>query len=477
MNNMMLSKLMVRNLVVAMMALMTISSALAGPVISEVLYDPIGSENGGEAIELYNPTDNSIDIGGWKIASESSLADATLPQGALISAYGYYLITDLGWNVSKDNASWPSADHEETLSLTNVDAGVALTLPNGTVVDAVGWGLPENIQSGLFEGTPALGISSGQSLERKPGFLDALAGNGADSNNNSVDFLVRSSPDLQNSQSSEQPSTVIPNQTQTTTNTSLVLVVSISNIAPTFDQLLIDPDDDDDHFSDGYQVAPFPGLWRNVTVYASVFDQNGHTDIDTVTATFDDQEFLLHQKFVGDVVNGFYEGQIQIPYYQDAGVFPINFTATDKHGGVVSGSLNITILPVIGVALDTNALALTGSIGGTTHIDGDTDFSTTRRPTLRNIGNVPIDAFIKGTDLKDPRQPREAVDVGLITFSFADTFSSPLSGTLDRDFQHVDLNLDYGTSSVLPFSLLLGSVVGVPQGNYQGEISVMGVSS
>ena len=36
-------------------------------VISELLVNPTGSDSGKEFIELYNPTDSSIDISNWQI--------------------------------------------------------------------------------------------------------------------------------------------------------------------------------------------------------------------------------------------------------------------------------------------------------------------------------------------------------------------------------------------------------------------------
>ncbi|MFH1063594.1 MAG: lamin tail domain-containing protein [Candidatus Woesearchaeota archaeon] len=53
-------------------------------VISEVLYDPIITETGGEAVEIYNPTAAPIDISGYVIRTESSATDATVPDGTLL---------------------------------------------------------------------------------------------------------------------------------------------------------------------------------------------------------------------------------------------------------------------------------------------------------------------------------------------------------------------------------------------------------
>src|SRR3989338_855401 len=53
-------------------------------VIHQVLYDPITSETGGEAIELFNNQNKSIDISRWIIKTKSSETDATIPSGTIL---------------------------------------------------------------------------------------------------------------------------------------------------------------------------------------------------------------------------------------------------------------------------------------------------------------------------------------------------------------------------------------------------------
>lgn len=146
-------------------------------VIQQVLYDPVGSESGGEAVELKNFGDSPVDISGWVIATESSASDATLPDGSVISAGGVFLVADKGWSEKRDDLDWRLADLEEPITLGNSDGSVAL-FDGESVVDAVAWGVVEELESGLFEGSPASPVASGRVLLR----LD-------DSNDNSVDFV------------------------------------------------------------------------------------------------------------------------------------------------------------------------------------------------------------------------------------------------------------------------------------------------
>ena len=133
--------------------------------IYQVLYDPVGTESGGEAIELRNLGPSPADISGWTIATDSSNTDATIPQNKLLASGATFLIADEGWNQSKDNPDWKQADHAETITLGNRDGGVAL-LSNGTVVDAVSWGNASNIDTILLKGTPAKPVMPGKSLRR-----------------------------------------------------------------------------------------------------------------------------------------------------------------------------------------------------------------------------------------------------------------------------------------------------------------------
>lgn len=161
----------------AILLLLLMPLVSASVVINQVLYDPVGTESGGEAVELKNTGSSAFDISGWVLATESSDTDATLPDNTILPAGAVYLIADENWNSSKDDESWRSADHEERITLGNSDSGVAL-ISNGSIVDAVGWGDAEGIEDNLYEGSPAALVSTGKVLLRTQ-----------DTNDNSEDFV------------------------------------------------------------------------------------------------------------------------------------------------------------------------------------------------------------------------------------------------------------------------------------------------
>jgi hypothetical protein len=150
----------------------------ANVVISQVLYDPIGTESGGEAIELKNIGSSVIDLSGWIVATEASSTDVKIPAGKFINPGQTFLIADIGWSTKRDDSEWKDADLEDTMTLGNSDSGIALKDSSGNIVDAVGWGDSEGIKESLFEGVPANPVSPGKSLLRTQ-----------DTDDNSEDFI------------------------------------------------------------------------------------------------------------------------------------------------------------------------------------------------------------------------------------------------------------------------------------------------
>ncbi len=168
---------MIKQLIVFLFLLPFVS---ANVVINQVLYDPVGTEAGGEAIELKNAGSLPVDISDWVIATASSDKDAVIPKNTILAPGSSFLIADEGWNDKKDDKSWRSADYEEKLTIGNSDSGIAL-LDNDSVVDAVGWG---DAEAGLFTGSSAQQVAAGMALLRIQ-----------DTKDNSRDF-VESVPDF-----------------------------------------------------------------------------------------------------------------------------------------------------------------------------------------------------------------------------------------------------------------------------------------
>src|SRR2546423_10455202 len=98
--------------------------------------------NGGndEFIELYNLSSSSQAIGGWKINGSNSAAAtstrATIPAGTTIAPGCHYLLTNSGTSGGPYSGSVPG-DQTYPTGVAD-DGGVALMLPDNTIVDQVG---------------------------------------------------------------------------------------------------------------------------------------------------------------------------------------------------------------------------------------------------------------------------------------------------------------------------------------------------
>lgn len=199
-------------------------------VISEFRF--VGPEGGNdEFIELFNPSWEPITITGWKIWGSNSAGSIgntprfTFTETTILQPGQYYLLVNSGASeslVSIANKTYTSGFTE--------DGGVALTLPDNTVIDQVG------LSSGSTykEGTPLAPLtgSSEQSYERK---RDGTAGNCFDTDNNAADFVRNNgSSNPRNSFQAFAPCLVVTNVTSAVDDTSPFQMGDIIDITVTF---------------------------------------------------------------------------------------------------------------------------------------------------------------------------------------------------------------------------------------------------
>jgi len=167
-------------------------------VISEVVAGKKGNNNF-EFIELYNPTEQPLDLHG--LALWYQLSDKQEPVRVarwtgltLIPGMGHYLLVREG----QDVGAAPDTIFTQALNLGY--GGLELRRSNNERVDAVAWGAKAPVK--MTEGQPASAIKNGQSLERLPG---GDAGNGQDTDNNTADFILNNQFTPQNTASDFTP--------------------------------------------------------------------------------------------------------------------------------------------------------------------------------------------------------------------------------------------------------------------------------
>lgn len=193
--------------------------------------------NGGndEFIELYNRTNVPVDISGWRINGSNSAGETTtrllVNPGTVMPAGGHFLATNPQPTGGPYSGSIPG-DQTFSPGITD-DGGIALLLPDGTIVDQVGM----SVGSAYREGGPltpmSATVNANQSYERRPG---GASGNSQDTDNNAADFLFNpasSNPQNLASLPVLPPSSPSPTTGLAPTNTPTVTATRTATPPPT----------------------------------------------------------------------------------------------------------------------------------------------------------------------------------------------------------------------------------------------------
>ncbi len=173
-------------------------------VISEVQFG--GAASADEYVELYNKSGSSIDLSTVKLhIRNSGGTDSNKPLTIVhttIPSQGYALLV----NSSATSSLLALADATYSSSGNTLVGDGSVYISSSTTndvslaTDLVGWG-SQPVPG--FEGTVVPTFSAGESIERKPGGIN---GSAQDTDNNASDFVVRSTPNPQNTTSATQPS-------------------------------------------------------------------------------------------------------------------------------------------------------------------------------------------------------------------------------------------------------------------------------
>ncbi len=158
------------------------STASALPLISEVFYDAVGSDNGQSFVEIYGTAGSSLD--GLTLEGVNGANGAVGPVIALtgvIPTDGVFVVADLNGATT----SVANADLLANFDFQNGPDSIVL-LDGATVLDAVGYGVFGAGEVFAGEGSAAADAPAGSSLARL--FADL------DSDDNAADFIVLATP-------------------------------------------------------------------------------------------------------------------------------------------------------------------------------------------------------------------------------------------------------------------------------------------
>jgi hypothetical protein len=171
------------SLVLALVLGLLAPPAAGLPIISEVFYDAVGSDNGYSFVELYGPAGASL--GGVVLEGVNGANGSFGPTVVLSGAFpadGLFVVAD---DLGDGTTLVPDADLLANFDFQNGPDSIVLRF-GGSVVDAVGYGVfaPGEVFAG--EGQPAPDGPAGSSLARH--FADV------DSDDNQLDFAVQGVP-------------------------------------------------------------------------------------------------------------------------------------------------------------------------------------------------------------------------------------------------------------------------------------------
>ncbi|MBI5220813.1 MAG: Ig-like domain-containing protein [Candidatus Liptonbacteria bacterium] len=166
-----------------------------------------------EFVELYNFSDLALNTGNLYLHIRTGGTDTAKTLTRMRSSLpdkGYYLI---GSNSSYSGSGSLDASYDSAANDLTADSGVyisATSTADQLVIDLLGMGA-----SPIREATGTLALAAGKSYERKAqltsttstmpsGGTDEFKGNSSDTNNNYIDFVLRNSPEPQNSLSPKE---------------------------------------------------------------------------------------------------------------------------------------------------------------------------------------------------------------------------------------------------------------------------------
>ncbi len=171
-------------LVAGLSVMLASTASVALPLISELYYDAVGTDDGAVFVEISGTAGTSLD--GFRlegINGGDGKVTQTIALSGTLGSSGLFVVAD---RTSAGTTLVPGADLLANFDFQNGPDSVVLIDPTGGVVDALGYG---TFGAGVIfagEGTPAPDAPAGSSLARRSALQDT--------GDNAADFLVSATP-------------------------------------------------------------------------------------------------------------------------------------------------------------------------------------------------------------------------------------------------------------------------------------------
>ncbi len=332
---------------------MMATAASAQPLISGILFDPEGYDEGKEWIEIYNPADVHFTAPCLISFGNGASQDdwSTQWHGNVSMPAGSYLL------IGEEDVS-PEPDFTTGLNLQNGPDAIKL-ICNQTTLDLVGWG--EHSHPEYYETTPA---DPGQgSLVLSRIFIDTEEGLlPVDTDNNAEDFSYIER---------------IPQKAGPLDTREINVTIFLANHPPVIEA--IENCTDDDAFMTGLQI--YPGIIDSSRLSCDmrIVDPNGAHDIESVVGTlYHEGQLITNYNFTTNAT------ELSLPMATDllAGDYILRMTAADG-SAETSQDIFFTYVAAAGFSIEPSRLVWQDVKPG--------QENPSQQITLRNKGNTMLD--------------------------------------------------------------------------------------
>lgn len=386
-------------LFLGLVLLMCAKTAFAGIIISEIMYDPDGSDTNREWIEVYNDSTTLIDIAGWKLSEEDTNHGLTPSSGGTsVPAGGYAIIALDPMTFSSEwTTSVPLFDSSFSL-INSTGETISIKNPSLSVVDSVTY-------------DPTIGASNdGNSLQKYSGsWIAADPTPGATNTNTSTTPSTTT-----NATSTETTNETTDQQTTTTTANGDVSTVetkphetlwSVDITAPTYGTVGVPATFTSMAYTnEGYEVHP--GLFKWNMGDGSAYNQQGNGDFvhtylypGTYVVTLEYYRDGSFPTLPGEVFSRInftvYEESFEIkPAHIHNGLLDISIVNNADHevnmqGWILEGTIHTYVFPKSTISLGGNTITVTGYISGFT--EADSQKILLKDPSGNVVASFPIE--------------------------------------------------------------------------------------